>query len=205
MATFSIQLDCRKKLQNGMYNLVVRINVGNDMMYLNISKLTKEQYDRVFVKRAGDDESITFREKCNSYRTKCERIYNKLRPFNKTRFRELFYEEEKDIPKTLLLKDLFKDYYTTNENIKHSSKGRYRSSMINKARECYASILNRANKSVVKIAETMGHSTVAVTINHYIGGMNNEELFDLNDALFRNCARFSARIKVIPGKTEEYQ
>ena len=64
MATFSIQLDCRKKLQNGMYNLVVRINVGNDMMYLNISKLTKEQYDRVFVKRAGDDESITFREKC---------------------------------------------------------------------------------------------------------------------------------------------
>jgi hypothetical protein len=39
-------------------------------------------------------------------RTKCERIYNKLRPFNKTKFRELFYKEEKDIPKTLLLKDL---------------------------------------------------------------------------------------------------
>lgn len=55
---------------------------------------------------------------------------------------------------------------------------------INKARGCYASTLNRANKSVVKIAETMGHSTVAVTINHYIGGMNNEELFDLNSALF---------------------
>jgi len=30
----------------------------------------------------------------------------------------------------------------------------------------------------------MGHSTIAVTINHYIGGMNNDELFDLNDALF---------------------
>jgi len=26
-------------------------------------------------------------------------------------------KEEKEIPKTLLLKDLFKDYYTTNENI----------------------------------------------------------------------------------------
>ena len=55
---------------------------------------------------------------------------------------------------------------------------------INIARECYASTLNRADKSVVKIAETMGHSTVAVTINYYIGGMNNGELFELNDALF---------------------
>jgi integrase len=55
---------------------------------------------------------------------------------------------------------------------------------INKARECYASTLNRANKSVVKIAETMGHSTVAVTINYYIGGMNNDELLELNEALF---------------------
>jgi len=55
---------------------------------------------------------------------------------------------------------------------------------LNKARECYASTLNRANKSVVKIGETMGHSTIAVTINHYIGGMNNDELFDLNNTLF---------------------
>jgi hypothetical protein len=55
---------------------------------------------------------------------------------------------------------------------------------LNKARECYVSTLNRANKSVVKIGETMGHSTIAVTINHYIGGMNNDELFDLNNALF---------------------
>jgi hypothetical protein len=119
MATFNIQLDRRKKLQKGLYNLVVRVNRGNDMIYLNISKLTEEQYDHVFVKRAGDEESIAFREKCEGYRIKCERICNKLRPFNKTRFRELFYEEEKDIPKSLLLKDLFKDYYTTNDNIKH--------------------------------------------------------------------------------------
>ena len=403
MATYNIQLDRRKKLQNGLYNLVVRLNVGNDMIYLNISKLNEKQYDHVFVKRAGDEESIAFREKCEEYRTRCERIYNKLKPFNKTRFRNLLKNEEKDIPITLLLKDLFKDYCTTNENIKHSSKGRYRSSMnifetfmkgatvydvtpdylrkfekyklnignfpatiasnitdlkrilnyytkvkkviprdyeypfsvvgyriknfiptklvmendeiksvvdmkefdspeqeyardiwlllyrcngsnfvdllrmrwnnmnnneirfyrkktettrkknvkqiivprtpgvnelleklgdktspfvlgllkegyseetivnksnkmrmelnehlkeitsklnlhsplrLNKARECYASTLNRANKSVVKIGETMGHSTIAVTINHYIGGMNNDELFDLNNALF---------------------
>ncbi len=108
----------------------MRVNVvGNDMIYLNISKLNEKQYDHVFVKRAGDDESIAFREKCEGYITKCERIYNKLKPFNKTRFRKLLKNEENDIPETLLLKGLFKDYYTTNDNIKHSSKGRYRSSM----------------------------------------------------------------------------
>ena len=129
MATFNIQLDRRKKLQNGLYNLVVRVNIGNDMIYLNISKLTEMQYDHVFVKKSGDEDSIAFREKCEGFRTKCERTYNKVKPFNKARFRDLLKEEEKDTPKSLLLKDLFKDYYTTNENIKHSSKGRYRSSM----------------------------------------------------------------------------
>src|SRR5664279_3902314 len=126
MAKYTVQLDRRKKLHNGLYNLVVRVNVGNDMIYLNISKLTEEQYDQVFVKRAGDEESIAFREQCEKDRIKCERIYNKLKPFNKNRFRELFYEKEKkELPNTLLLKDLFTDYYTTNENIKHSSKSRY--------------------------------------------------------------------------------
>ena len=69
MAKSTVQLDRRKKLQNGLYNLVVRVNVGNDMIYLNISKLTEEQYDHVFVKRAGDEESIAFREQCEKYRT----------------------------------------------------------------------------------------------------------------------------------------
>jgi hypothetical protein len=29
----------------------------------------------------------------------------------------------------------------------------------------------------------MEHSSIAVTMNHYIGNMNNEEIFDLYDAL----------------------
>ena len=107
MATFNIQLDRRKKLNKGLYNLVVRVNMGNDMIYLNYSKLTEQQYDHVFVKKSGDDDNIAFREKCEGFRTKCERIYNKVKPFNKTRFRELFYEKEpNDLPNTLLLKDL---------------------------------------------------------------------------------------------------
>ena len=128
MAKYNIQLDRRRELHNGLYNLVVRVNMGNDMIYLNISKLTAEQYDHVFVKRAGDEDSIAFREQCEKYRTKCERIYNKLKPFNKTRFRELFYDEEKVNPTTLNLKDLFTDYCTNYDRIKYNSVLRYRTS-----------------------------------------------------------------------------
>ena len=59
MATFNIQLDLMKKLKNGFYNLVVRVNMGNDIVYLNIAKITVEQYDHVFIKRAVDEESKT--------------------------------------------------------------------------------------------------------------------------------------------------
>jgi hypothetical protein len=78
MAKFTVQLDRKKKLQNGLYNLVVRVNMGNDMIYLNFSKLTENHYDHVFVKKYGDEDSIAFREKCEGFRTKWERTYNKV-------------------------------------------------------------------------------------------------------------------------------
>lgn len=55
---------------------------------------------------------------------------------------------------------------------------------LNKARECYATTLSRAKRSIDKIGEAMGHSTITVTKNHYIGDMNIEEMSELNDALF---------------------
>ena len=50
----------------------------------------------------------------------------KLNPFNKARFRELFYEEERKVPHTLNLKDLFTDYCTNNDTIKYNTVIRYR-------------------------------------------------------------------------------
>jgi hypothetical protein len=128
MAKFTIQLDKRRKLQNELYNLVVRVNVGNDMVYLNIAKLTEQQHDHVFIKKSGAEESITFREMCEEYKIKCERIYNTLKPFNKARFRELFYEKENVVKESLYLKDLFKDYTINFEHIKNNSRNRYRTS-----------------------------------------------------------------------------
>ncbi|MEN8230745.1 MAG: tyrosine-type recombinase/integrase [Bacteroidota bacterium] len=114
MATFNIVLDKRVKLKSGKYNLAIRMVNGNDVMYINISKIAESQYDKVFNKKVKDDESIKFRETCNRYISKCEKIFSELNPFNKTRFRELFWESEKDKPKSLLLIDLF-DYYIENK------------------------------------------------------------------------------------------
>src|SRR5690606_3044798 len=48
---------------------------------------------------------------------------------------------------------------------------------INKARECYATTLSRAEKPIDKISDGMGHSSIAITKNYYVGNMNSEEIF----------------------------
>lgn len=118
MATFNIVLDRRKKLKDGRYNLAVRMVNMNDVMYINIQKMTISQYDKVFNNKVKDEESRKFLDTCNGYIAKCEKIFFELKPFNKEIFRKRFWETDKDKPKTLLLSELF-DYYIENkENIK---------------------------------------------------------------------------------------
>jgi len=113
MATFKMVFDKRKKLKGGKYNLAVRMVNGNDVMYINIQKMTQNQYDKV-----KDEDSRKFLDICNGYIAKCERIFSELQPFNKEAFRQRFWETDKDKPKSLLLSELF-DYYIQNkENIK---------------------------------------------------------------------------------------
>jgi Phage integrase family. len=107
MATFNIVLDKRTKLKQDNYNLAIRLVNGNDVMYINVSKMTENQYDQVFIKKFKDKESIAFRDKCNGYISKCESIFSELKPFNKARFRELFKDKDKGMPKSLLLSELF--------------------------------------------------------------------------------------------------
>jgi hypothetical protein len=82
---------------------------GNDVMYINIQKMTESQCDKVFGKKIKDEESNKFRETCNEYISKCDKIFYELKPFNKETFRKRFWETDKDKPKSLLLTDLF-DY-----------------------------------------------------------------------------------------------
>jgi integrase len=113
MATFNIVLDKRTKLKKDMYNLVIRMVNVNDVMYINVSKMTERQYDQVFERKLKDEESIAFRNTCNGYISKCEKIFSELKPFNKEKFRELFWDKDKKIPQSLLLSELF-DYYIEN-------------------------------------------------------------------------------------------
>jgi integrase len=118
MATFNIVLDKRTNLKEDKYNLAIRMVNGNDVMYINLQKMTESQYDKTFNKKAKDKESREFLDTCNGYISKCERIFDDLKPFNKDTFRKRFWETDKDKPNSLLLTDLF-DYYMQNkENIK---------------------------------------------------------------------------------------
>ena len=131
MATFKIILDKRSKKKNEKYNLTVRAVNGNDVMYLNVAEMTLKQYELVFVKKAMDEKSIEFRETCNGYLTKCEKIYAELKPYSKERLRELFFKEGNDleIPQTLLLKDLFPYYTKHKEGNKIKTRQHYNTSM----------------------------------------------------------------------------
>lgn len=127
MATFQMKL--RNKLKDGKYNLAVRVCHGNEVMYLKVATITKEQFNRVFVKKSTDQASIDFRNDCHKYIDKCERIFLKCKPFNKKRFSEMFYEKEKQLPHSLLLKDLFENFIDEYEGIGIKSKEHYRTTM----------------------------------------------------------------------------
>jgi integrase len=128
MATFKIWLDKRNpKNKKGEFNLTIRACLDNKSRYLNITKMTEKNYHLVFEKRSTDTESIEFRNKCNTYITKCERIYEDLKPFDYDRFRELFYAAEKEVPTTLRVKDLF-DHYIKEKDIKLRTKAHIQAS-----------------------------------------------------------------------------
>lgn len=118
MATFNLVLDTRVKKRNDTYNLAIRVNIGSDQMYLNISKMTQDQYDNVFVKKSMDTNSIEFRKTCGLHLAKSEDVYQNLKPFDKKEYRRLFSNEEAEQTKSLLLKDLFENFIQSSDNLK---------------------------------------------------------------------------------------
>jgi integrase len=126
MSTIKILLDPRKELKDNKYSLAVRVCHKGNVQYLPISKLTKNQYEQIFVRQAMDTKSIEFREKANELKTRCERIFAEMSRYEPKRFRELVYSKDKEVPKTLILKDLF-DYYIENyEGITLKTRNHFR-------------------------------------------------------------------------------
>ena len=54
MATFNIVLDKRTELKDNKYNLAIRMVNVNDVMYINVAKMTEKQYNLVFTLKAKD-------------------------------------------------------------------------------------------------------------------------------------------------------
>lgn len=53
---------------------------------------------------------------------------------------------------------------------------------LSKARDCYATTLNRNNIPISRISEMLGHSTTSVT-EHYLSSMDIDKLFEVNSVL----------------------
>ena len=126
MATFNLVLDTRVKKKNDEYNLAIRVNMGSEQMYLNISKMNKQQYNRVFEKKSMDKQSIEFRDTCSQYLAKSERVFINLKPFNKQEYRKLFFNKESEPLSSLLLKDLFDNFILKYKNIKLSTQAHFK-------------------------------------------------------------------------------
>lgn len=115
MSTIKLVLDNRKKLKDNKYNLSIRVCHKGNVQYLPIpnARLTVNKYNQVFEHESMDEGNIKFRESVNEFKTKCERIYADMTVYNPKRFRELVYSNDKELPKTMVLKDMF-DYYIEN-------------------------------------------------------------------------------------------
>jgi len=129
MAKFKLVLDTRVKKKDDKFNLCVRYTNKSDVMYLNIVEMTLVAYQTVFEKMSMDNKSIEFREKCNAYVTKAERIYSSMDYFDKQKFREKFFSKENEVKKDQAngvtdLDTLFK-LYIDNSDMKMVTKTHY--------------------------------------------------------------------------------
>lgn len=131
MSTIRRVLDTRKKLKDDKYNLSIRICHKGNVQYLPIpnGRFTENQYKQVFIDESRDEQSINWRELANEFKTKCDRIYSEMSVYNPKRFRELVYSKDKELPKTLLLKDLFHYYIENYEGITLKTRHHFRLSI----------------------------------------------------------------------------
>lgn len=126
MATFTLLLDTRVKKKNDQYNLSIRVINGSEQIYLNISQMKLEKYNQIFVKKAMDSMSISFRESCNELLSKSERIFMSMKPFEKQNFRKLFFEEDEEEFQSLMLSDLFDRFVKNYTNLKPQTQKHFR-------------------------------------------------------------------------------
>ncbi len=92
--------------------------------------MNKFKYEQVFDRQSMDEKSVDFRESANEIKTRCERILDEMgAAYDPKRFRERINSKDKEIPKTLVLKDLFDYYITSYEGITLKTRKHFRLSI----------------------------------------------------------------------------
>jgi len=131
MATINLRLDKRgnRPDKHGRFNLSVILQHQGEVLYLNVDKLTEQQYNHVFVKRSLDEKSKEYRQRCDEFLEKAEKIFLSINPFDRQKFRDEFYKEEvkenviKVEPKEMTFFEMF-DYFREYKRLKPTSKSR---------------------------------------------------------------------------------
>lgn len=119
MATFNLVLDTRVVKKNNEYNLSIRANIGIKQVYVHISKMTKEKYHQIFVKKTMDHKSIEFRKQCYGLLSKAEAVYKEMKPFDPKKFRSLVIGKEGyGSEESLLLSNLFRRFVDNQTTLK---------------------------------------------------------------------------------------
>jgi integrase len=131
MATINIRLDKRgnRPDKHGRFNLSVIVQHQGEVLYLNVDKLTEQQYNHVFVKRSLDEKSKEYRLRCDEFLEKAEKVFARVIPFDRQQFREEFFKEEvvepvvKGIPTEMTYYEMA-EYFRENKRLKPASKNR---------------------------------------------------------------------------------
>jgi len=131
MATINIRLDKRgnRPDKHGRFNLSVIVQHQGEVLYLIVDKLTEQQYNHVFVKQSLDEKSKAYRKRCEEFREKAGRVFEKVNLIERQQFRGEFFKEEviepvvKVTPTEMTYYEMA-EYFRENKRLKPSSKNR---------------------------------------------------------------------------------
>ena len=131
MATININLDKRgnRPDKHGRFNLAIIVQDKGKVLRLNVDKLTVQQFNHVFVKRSLDEASKEYRKRCDEFREKAARVFEKISPSDTKRFREEFFKEEVIEPINQIKPSEMNyfemaEYYREHKRLKPASKNR---------------------------------------------------------------------------------
>lgn len=131
MATINLRLDKRgnKPDKHDRFNLSVIVQHRGDVLYLNVDKLTEQQYNHVFVKRSLDEKSKEYRQRCDEFLEKAEKVFEMINPFDRQKFRNEFFKQEEvqsiiQVNPSEMTFFEMSEYFRENKRMKPTSKNR---------------------------------------------------------------------------------